>query len=88
MIKTIRKKKNVFLGVVKIMDNVQMVYVVVKRDIVALVHNSVHLLKDVNQPMVNVLKLDVEKELENVQMVNAVVKRDIVVLIHNSVHLL
>jgi len=40
-LKIIRNKKNVFLDVVKIMENVQMAYVVVIKDIVVLLLNSV-----------------------------------------------
>jgi len=43
-LKTIRKKKNVFLDVVMIMENVQMAYVVVKKDIVVLLPVFVMLL--------------------------------------------
>jgi len=68
---------NVSIDVAKIMENVQMVNVVVKKDIVERHQHIVLQLQDVNQPMVNVL-IDVDQELVNVQMVNVVVKRDIV----------
>ena len=64
----------------KIMVNVQMVNVAVKKAIVELPLLFVLLIWDVKQNMASVLKEDVVQNGDLVLIINAVVKRDTVVL--------